>query len=419
MNEVARAHPTGARFSGDAARAEERSKESERMAGIDRCYNIEDLRQEAKSRLPRWIFEFVDRGSEDEWAIAHNREAFRRLKLLNRALIDMSGRNLGASLLGKSVSLPLAIAPSGAAGLCWYDGELALAKAAAKAGVPYTAAVGSTTPFEKIAAEAGGRLWFQTYLWEDRQLMLNLVRRVHRAGYEALMVTVDVGLGTNREFNYRNGYSQPFRPSYRTIRDILLRPGWFARVLLPYLATSGIPKHANVPPEFANVPGAAFRSPEGLVTWDDFARLRDAWPGKLMIKGIVRADDAECAVECGADGVIVSNHGGRNMDSAVAPIDALPGIVKAVGARTTVILDSGIRRGSDMVKAYALGAKAVLIGRAALWGVAAAGQAGAERALDLLRREYELTLAYVGARSAGELDDGVLVRDLKTYDLGS
>ncbi len=377
-------------------------------SAIARCYNAEDLRAEAKRRLPKWIFEFVDKGAEDGLAIANNVEAFRRLKLRTRALVDMSDRDLGATLFGARSALPLAIAPTGAAGLCWYEGELALAKAAAKFGVPFTMAIGSTTPLEKVAAEAGGRLWFQLYIWENPQLTADLVRRVHAAGYEALVVTIDVGLGTNREHNYRNGWGNPFKPSYRTVRDILLRPRWLFGVLTRYLTTTGMPRHANNPPEAKNIHGAALRSKEGAVSWQDFKRLRDLWPGKLLIKGILRADDAERAVEYGADGVVVSNHGGRVLDSAIAPIDALPAIADAVGTRVTVMLDSGIRRGSDIVKACALGAKAVLLGRPALWGTAVAGEAGAEHALKLIRREYELTLSHVGCRNVGEIGPDVL-----------
>ena len=380
------------------------------MAAIDRCYNIADLREASRRRLPKWIFEFVDRGSEDEWAIEHNREAFQRIKLRNQVLVDMSDREVGTTLFGKKIGLPVAIAPTGSAGLLWYDGDVALAKAAAKTGLPFTAAVSSLTSLEKIAEQAGGQLWFQTYLWKDHALLKNLVTRAHKAGYEALIVTVDIGIGTNREFNYRNGQVNPFRPSYPTVRDILLRPRWMTNVLLQYLMTTGMPRQANLGPEFTNA-ADPLRTRDAAVTWDDFARLRDLWPGKLMIKGVVRASDAERAVARGADGVIVSNHGGRNMDSAVTSIDALPEIVKAVGERTTVILDSGIRRGSDMVKAYALGAKAVLLGRATLWGIAAGGQPGAEHALRLLRREYEQTLAYVGCRGAHELDRDALASD--------
>ncbi len=380
------------------------------MAAIDRCYNIEDLRAVSRQRLPKWIFEFVDRGSEDEWAIVHNRDAFRRIKLRNRALVDISQRDVGTTLFGKRIALPLAIAPTGSAGLLWYEGDVALAKAAAKSGVPFTAAASSLASLEAIAGQGGGERWFQTYLWKDRALLENLVSRAERAGYGALVVTVDIGIGTNREFNYRNGQVNPFRPSYPTVRDILKRPRWMTTVLFRHLATTGMPRQANIGPEFTHA-ADPLHMRDAAVTWDDFARLRARWRGTLIVKGVMRASDAERAVAHGADGVVVSNHGGRNMDSAAASIDALPAVVEAVGARTTVLLDSGIRRGSDIVKALALGAKAVLIGRATLWGIASGGQAGAERALALLRREYEQTLAYLGCRSAQDLDRDALASD--------
>jgi isopentenyl diphosphate isomerase/L-lactate dehydrogenase-like FMN-dependent dehydrogenase len=373
------------------------------MTSIEHCYNIADLRQQAKRRLPKWIFEFVDRGTEDEIGLAHNIEAFRRIKLAGRTLVDMSTRDLGGTLFGQRVTLPAAIAPTGAAGLCWYEGELELAKAAARFGIPFTMAISSTTSLEKVADEAGGRLWFQIYVWEDRQLTYDVVKRAELAGYEALVVTVDVNLGVNREFNLRNGYGNPFRPGYRTVRDILLRPAWMTDVLFRYLMTSGMPRQANIPPVPKYQHGAVLRGKDSTTTWDDIARLRERWPGKLIIKGLLRAEDAARAVELGADGIVVSSHGGRNFDSAPASIDALPAIAREVGGKTTIILDSGIRRGSDMAKAYALGADAVLFGRAALWGVAAGGSAGVGRALDLLRREYELTLGHLGCRSGAEL----------------
>jgi isopentenyl diphosphate isomerase/L-lactate dehydrogenase-like FMN-dependent dehydrogenase len=379
------------------------------VASTERCYNIADLREASKARLPKWIFEFVDRGTEDEVALAHNVEAFRRIKLASRALVDMRERDLGATLFGGRVSLPAAIAPTGAAGLCWYEGELALAKAAAGFGIPFTMAISSTTALEKVAAEAGGRLWFQVYIGEDRQLPYDVVRRAETSGYEALVVTVDVNLGVNREFNLRNGYgSNPFKPTYRTVRDILLRPEWMTTVLFRYLATSGMPRQANTPAIARNQHAAVLRGKDSTATWDDIARLRDRWPGRLIVKGLLRPEDAARAVAAGADGVVVSNHGGRNLDSAPASIDALPAIVREVGGKATVLLDSGIRRGSDMVKAYALGADGVLFGRAALWGAAAGGEKGAARALALLRREYELTLGHLGCRSIAELGPHVL-----------
>jgi len=373
------------------------------MTSVEHCYNIVDLRDMARRRLPKWVFEFVDRGTEDEIGLSHNIEAFQRIKLAGKVLVDMSARDLGGTLFGQRVSLPAAIAPTGAAGLCWYEGELELAKAAARFGIPFTMAISSTTGLEKVADEAGGRLWFQIYVWEDRQLTYDIVKRAELAGYEALVVTVDVNLGVNREFNLRNGYGNPFKPGYRTIRDILLRPEWMTRVLFRYLATTGMPKQANIPPVPKHTHGAVLRGKDSTTTWEDIARLRERWPGKLVVKGVLRAEDAARAVQLGVDGIVVSSHGGRNFDSAPASIDALPAIAQEVGGKSTIILDSGIRRGSDMAKAYVRGADAVLFGRAALWGVAAGGSVGVDRALELLQREYELTLGHLGCRSIREL----------------
>ena len=389
------------------------------MTSLEHCYNIADLRAEAKRRLPKWIFEFVDLGVEDNIALRDNMEAFRHIKLRGRALVDMSGRNLGTSIFGRDIPLPIAIAPTGAAGLCWYEGELELARAAAAVGIPFTMAIGSTTPLEKVATEVKhGRNWFQIYLWENRDYMADLVGRARDHDYEALVVTIDAGLGHNREHNYRNGYGNPFKPSYPTVRDILLRPGWMTSVLFRYLATTGMPRMANNPPAARNVHGSTLRSKDGAVSWDHFAWLREYWPRKLIIKGILRADDAARAVALGADAVIVSNHGGRGLDSATPTIEALPHIVAEIGGKVPVILDSGVRRGSDIVKALALGADLVMIGRATLWGTAAGGQPGAERALALIRREFEQTMAFVGATHSNNVGADVLA-DPPQQRLGS
>ncbi len=379
---------------------------------ISRCYNIADLRSAGRRRLPKGIFEYVDKGTEDAIALANNRAAFERVKMRNRVLVDVSNIDLGTTLFGKPVSLPLAIAPTGIAGLCWYEGELELAKAAASAGIPFSLATGSNTSMEKVAKEAGGRLWFQLYMWQKRDLSYELVKRARDAGYEALILTVDTALGANREHNQRNGFSVPFRPSTRNILDVMRHPVWLQQVLLRYLATSGMPRHENYPREYqARITGDAGSKKDlraHSMTWDDVEKLRSVWPGTLILKGILHRDDACQAVERGVDGIVVSNHGGRNMDSASATLDVLPEIVDAVGGRTTILLDSGIRRGSDIVKALALGAYSVLAGRATLYGVMAGGQAGAERAISILKDELRRTLAYVGCRSPAEVSSAVL-----------
>ncbi len=381
------------------------------MTALDRCLNVYDLRAAAKRRLPKAVFEFVDRGSEDGIAVANNRNAFERIKLRHRALVDVSGRSMATTLFGKPVSMPLAIAPTGAAGLCWHEGELELAKAAAKAKIPFTLATGAMTSMEKIAQEAGpgvgGRLWFQLYVWNRREFSYQLIERANRAGFEALIVTVDTIVPPNREYNTHNGFLLPFTPNVRFTLDIMRHPVWFTNVLMKYFTTIGMPRNENYPDEYRrmsrNDPTTAEMTRQDSLNWEDIRIFRDKWPGILMIKGINRPDDAVKAMEYGVDGIVVSNHGGRNMDSVVASIDALPDIAEAVGERGTVILDSGVRRGSDIAKALALGAKAVLTGRATLYGTAVGGEAGAFKAINIIRNELDKTMAYTGCRSVDEV----------------
>jgi isopentenyl diphosphate isomerase/L-lactate dehydrogenase-like FMN-dependent dehydrogenase len=377
---------------------------------LKRCYNIADFREFAKRRLPKGVFEYLDRGAEDEVALADNRAAFRDLKLRTRFMVDLTDRDMGVDLLGKRASLPMAIAPTGIAGLCWYQGELELAKAAAAQGIPFTLATGSITSMEKIAqaaGEAGGRLWYQLYMWKEEELSYQMVARARDAGFEALVVTIDGALGNNREYNKRNGFSIPFTISPQSVTDMVLHPEWLVGVMGRYLATTGMPRHENYPAKYSHriTTGAGGGSPmrHQAMTWADIRKLRDFWPRKLIVKGILREEDAVLAVESGADAVVVSNHGGRALDAAAPTMDILPEVARAVGNRATVILDSGIRRGSDMVKALALGANAVLTGRATLYGISTAGQEGAEKAIRILKSEFEKTMAYVGCRRVSEL----------------
>lgn len=379
---------------------------------IRRCLNIEDLRREAQRRLPKGLFEFIDRATEDDVALRRNRASFERLQLAPRMMVDVSARSTETQLFGHSASMPVAVAPAGPAGFFWFKGEAELARAAAAANVPFTLSTYSTTELSEIIA-SGARLWFQLYLWEDRSLSYDLLERVRAMPFEALVVTVDTAVLGVREYLSRNGFSPPFRASPRALVDMLLHPRWLASVPLQYLIGPGWPRVVNLPvarPGHDDAAEMARRTTlSQSTTWADLARLREMWPRTLMIKGILRPDDARRAVELGCDAVIVSNHGGRNLDSAVSPIDVLPQIVDAVGDRAAVLLDSGVRRGSDIVKALALGAKAVLVGRPVLYGVAAAGQPGALHALQLLRSELDRTMALVGCRSIGEITADLVV----------
>ena len=377
------------------------------------CHNIHDLREIARKRLPRGLFEFVDRGTEDEVALRNNREAFERIKLSMRNLVDVAGRNQEVTLFGVRHKMPIAIAPTGCAGLMWHEGELELAKAAAAAGIPFSLATGALTSMEKITEIAGGTLWFQLYMWPDRSLSHKLVQRAEAAGYKALLVTVDGVVSPNREYNLRNGFTIPFSFTRRNVVDVMSHPGWLMGVLAKYMMTTGMPRYENYPTELkakmtAQPMGKSMMKNDSL-NWDDLRALRKLWPHTLILKGVMHPQDALMAAECGADGVIVSNHGGRNFDSALAPIEVLPHVAEAVGKRVTVLVDSGFRRGSDVVKALALGAKAVLVGRPTLYGTTVGGEAGAARALKIFRDEIDRTIAYLGYRSLDEISRDCLI----------
>ena len=387
------------------------------MGNLDRCYNIADLREVAERRLPKGVFDYIDKGTEDMNSLGNNRKAMTDIKLLNKVVTDISDVQLDANIFGGPAAMPLAIAPTGTAGLAWFEGEFELAKAAAAADVPFTLATGSNTPMEKLANEAGGRLWMQLYMWKEKHYSDELVRKAARNGFEALLWTVDIGHGANREHNLRNGFATPYVLNIKSVIDMLRHPTWLSTVMGRYFMNGGMPRHVNYPegyqmPITGNVSKMEDKKPTtkraDQLSWDDVDRLRDIFPGKLLIKGIMRADDAEEAIEHGVDGIVVSNHGGRNMDSAPAPIQVLPEIVKAVDGRMAVIVDSGIRRGSDIVKCIALGADMVLAGRATLYGTAAGGEAGAAKAIDILKGEMKRTMAYIGTQRISDITRDVI-----------
>src|SRR3954469_1175449 len=394
-----------------------------RMSRLDNCYNVYDLRDAAKRRLPKAVFEFVDRSTEDEIALRNNRAAFEKIRLRHRALVDVSGRSTKTELFGKEISLPMAIAPTGAAGLCWHEGELELAKAAAKAKIPFTLATGAMTSMEKIAKEANFRLWFQLYVWKQRELSYQLIERAKNNGFEALIVTTDTIVPPNREYNAKNGFLLPFHPTWRFTWDIMQHPTWFTTVLLKYFRTIGMPRNENYPDPYRRPVGSDAGTQEVMrqdtLNWDDIRIFRDKWPGILMLKGINRVDDALKAVSAGVDGIVVSNHGGRNMDSAAATIDMLPEIAEAVGDKITVLLDSGVRRGSDIVKAVALGAKCVLTGRATLYGTAVGGELGAAKAINIIRTEMDKTMAYTGCNRVDEITTDIFFADRESNRLAA
>lgn len=373
---------------------------------IPAAYNVDDLRRIAERRLPRCIFGFVDGGTEDGVALANNRHALQAMKLKPRVLVDVSRRDLDCTVLGRQHSMPLMIGPTGIADLLSYRGEMALAAAATGAGIPFALSSSSTTPMERVFEATNGSMWLQLYLWERRDLTYQIIDRAKALGVGTLILTVDTAVLPNREFNARNGFVNPFRVTPRVSLDLALHPRWLLGVMGRYMLQGGIPRYANYPDE---VGGTITERPKRMdhaasAQWQDVDEMRALWPGKLMIKGILAPDDACLAKKHGADGIFVSNHGGRNLDSSVAPIDVLADIRAAVGPDLTVIFDGGMRRGSDIVKAMALGADCTSIGKAALYGLAAGGRRGVSHVLEMLRREIDITMALIGRRSISELD---------------
>jgi (S)-mandelate dehydrogenase len=379
------------------------------VANLGSVVNIEDLRRLAKRRLPRAIFDFFDGGAEDEVTLRENRAAFERVRLLPRVLVDVSKIETSIDLFGKPSSLPLAIAPTGGISAGRAGAELILARAAKAWGVPFTMATPSAFSIERVAKEVGGRLWFQLYCVRDQEFRKKLVLRARDSGYEAILVTVDLPVSGKRERDPRNGFHTPYTPNWRNSRDVIFKPAWALEIL-----RHGLPGMANLEgypfstPVGTDIVTAVGREMDAGLDWEYIRRLRDLWPGKLLLKGVERPDDAERAVSVGCDGLVVSNHGGRQLDGASATLDALPQISKSVGSKLTVLLDGGVRRGVDILKARALGAQAVLTGRATLFGAMAGGEPGAQRALEILSTELVRAMQLCGTRSIAEIGPELL-----------
>ncbi|MBL4720841.1 MAG: alpha-hydroxy-acid oxidizing protein [Alphaproteobacteria bacterium] len=371
------------------------------------AYNIEDLRQMAKKKLPRGVFEYIDRGAEDEIALRHNREVYRSLKIRNRVLVDVSKRSTTTRIFGREIAMPYGISPTASAGLMSEGGEVGLARAAAQMGVPCTAATNSLTSVEELYEAGDGNIWFQLYMWKDLGLREAFVERIKAVGIETLLVTVDGSVGANREHDRKNGFSMPLKYTPTLIAQVLANPGWCLRVLAPQFLKRGVFKKANYPPELASRLTDKYVDHEHTKSdnqcWDDIKRIRDMWPGNLLVKGLQSWEDAVIAADIGLQGVVLSNHGGRYLDSAPAPIQIIPEVRAAVGDRLKIIVDSGARRGSDIIKALALGADMVMSGRPTLYGSAAAGEAGSYRALEIFQTEMDRVMAQLGLNSVDEI----------------
>ncbi|WP_353174344.1 alpha-hydroxy acid oxidase [Paracandidimonas soli] len=362
-----------------------------------RALSISDLRALARRRLPKSVFDFIDGGAEDELTLRGNRDAFEQVRIVPRILVDVDQPDLATSIVGQPADAPFVIAPMGACALAWPGADLAIARAARDCGIPYTLSTMATVSIERMASDVGGRLWFQLYVLRDMDFCRKLIARAAAAGYEALVVTVDLPAGGKREKDLRNGISVPIRPSLRHVLAGIAHPDWALRLL-----SGGMP-------DFENVHGLLNDNSAGMTIaakvgqnlnasfqWDDLRRMRDQWKGRLIVKGVEHPDDARQLCDLGADAIWVSNHGGRQLDGALPTLQALPGIARAIDGRVPLLLDSGVRRGVDALKARMLGAQAVCIGRAALFGAAAGGEAGARQALDILTGELRLAMKLSG-----------------------
>lgn len=370
---------------------------------IPRAQSIEDLRRIAQRRLPKSVFEFIDGGAEDELTLADNRAGFERVRLVPRVLTDVSDPSITANLLGTTIGAPIVIAPMGSCKLVWPDADIAIARAAASLGIPYTLSTMSNTSIERMADAVQGELWFQLYVLKDRVFIGQLIDRAQTAGYTSLVVTLDLQAGGKREKDLRNGIQIPLKFGWRQLLDGALHPHWAWQAV-----RGGLPQFENVS-GYGGLSGAGLtiaarvgQNVDSAFGWDGFKWLRERWRGKLLVKGVEHPEDARLLAEQGADGIWVSNHGGRQLDGAISSIDALPDIARATAGRVALLIDSGVRRGVDILKARVLGASAVAIGRAALYGAAAGGPQGAQRALDILTGELRLAMKLAGTPSMAD-----------------
>ena len=383
------------------------------MAKSGRIHNVEDYRGLAHKRLPRAVIDFIEGGAEDEITISRNRDSFENIHIIPRILTDVSVRDISTTILGTPVSSPIVLCPVGLATLAHPLGEVAAGIAAANKGIISTYSSSSSWNLEDIAAASSGVKWFQLYIWKDRKLTAEIVERARKSGYQALVLTVDVPISARRERDLRNGFTIPPRPRINQIGDLVQHFGWFYAQLKSEI-TGHKMSMGNFTPEnvgmrtrlkMLEVVNELF---DPSITWSDVAWLKSIWNGPIVIKGIMTPEDAKLAIKAGADAIWISNHGGRQLDGVSGTIEVLPEIAKAVKGKAEIYLDGGVRRGSDIVKAIALGANACMIGRPAMYGLAANGAAGVESIIGILEIEMDATMALMGRPTIASLDSSAV-----------
>jgi L-lactate dehydrogenase (cytochrome) len=372
--------------------------------------NIHDLRLRAQRYLPRAIFDFVDGGAQDEVSLRDNRDQFRHIALAPRVLRDVSRRDQSTTLFGETMGSPLVIAPTGMAGLIRRNGETMLARAAAEADIGYCMSMMSACSIEEVKRASHRPFWFQIYLLRDRGINRALMERAQASGCRVLVLTVDTKQQGLRERDVRNGFTIPPRITMRNLLDVVRRPGWLADVAIgPRITFANLAGKLIGADDIVSIARLAAEQYDPAMDWEAMEWCKTHWTGAVVVKGILTPEHARLAVERGADGLIVSNHGGRQLDGTPAAIAALPAVAEAVGDRAEIILDSGVRRGTDVLKALALGARACMAGRPFLYGLAADGEAGVREAISILRSEIDLALALMGVNSVRALDRSALV----------
>ena len=388
------------------------------MKDLKKVTEIEDLRRVAERKVPRMFYDYVDSGSWTETTYRSNETDFDRIKLRQRVLVDMDNRSLATQMIGEEVKMPVAIAPTGFTGMMWADGEIHAARAAEKFGVPFSLSTMSICSIEDIATHTSKPFWFQLYVMRDHDYVANLIQRAKEANCSALILTADLQVLGQRHKDIKNGLSAPPRPTLANIVNLMTKPQWCLNMLGTKRRTFGnIVGHAKGVEDLSSLTAWTEEQFDPRLSWDDVARIKDMWGGKLIIKGIMEPEDAIMAARSGADALVVSNHGGRQLDGALSSISALSDIVQAVHAENSDIevwLDSGIRSGQDVLKAIALGAKGTMIGRSFLYGLGAYGEDGVRRALEIIHKECDISMAFCGHTNINNVTTDILVKG--TYE---
>ena len=372
--------------------------------------NIEDLRVLAEKRVPRMFYDYADSGSWTEGTYRANEADFQKIKLRQRVAVNMENRSTATQMVGIKTKMPVAIAPVGLTGMQCADGEIKAAKAAEKFGIPFILSTMSICSIEDVAAHTTAPFWFQLYMMRDRQAMVNMIERVRKAGCNALVLTLDLQVIGQRHKDLKNGLTAPPSPTVANIINLMTKPRWCLGMAGTRRHTFGnLVGHVKGVSNMRSLASWTNEQFDPRLSWADVAWVKEQWGGKLILKGIQDVEDAKLAVQSGADAIVVSNHGGRQLDGAQSSIEALPAIVEAVGSQIEVWMDGGIRSGQDVLKAWALGARGTLIGRAMVYGLGAMGEAGVTRALEIIHKELDITMAFCGHTDIQTVGKGILL----------